>query len=102
MFIAMNRFQIVKGSEDAFVEVWRNRDSLLKDVDGFVEFRLLRGPDADDHTLFASHTIWRDRAAFAAWTISDHFRRAHANAGDNSGLYLGHPQFEGFDAVLEE
>ena len=102
MFIAMNRFQIVKGSEDAFVEVWRNRDSQLKDVDGFVEFRLLRGPDADDHTLFASHTIWRDRAAFEAWTKSDHFRRAHANAGDNSALYLGHPQFEGFEAVLEE
>ena len=80
----------------------RNRDSLLRDVDGFVEFRLLRGSDADDHTLFASHTIWRDRAAFEAWTKSDHFRRAHANAGDNSALYLGHPQFEGFDAVLEE
>ena len=102
MFIAMNRFQIVKGFDDAFVDVWRNRDSLLKDVDGFVEFRLLRGPEADDHTLFASHTIWRDRAAFEAWTKSDHFRRAHANAGDTSALYLGHPQLEGFEAVLEE
>ena len=102
MFIAMNRFQIVKGSEDAFVEVWRSRDSQLKDVEGFVEFHLLRGPEADDHTLFASHTIWRDRDAFEAWTKSDHFRRAHANAGKNGALYLGHPQFEGFEAVLEE
>jgi len=53
MFIAMNRFQVVKGSEDAFIEVWRNRDSQLKEVPGFVEFRMLRGPEQDDHTLFA-------------------------------------------------
>ena len=53
MFIAMNRFQVVKGSEDTFIEVWRNRDSQLKEVPGFVEFRMLRGPEQDDHTLFA-------------------------------------------------
>ncbi len=102
MFVAMNRFRIVKGHEDDFVAVWKNRDSRLKDVDGFVEFHLLRGGEEDDHTLFASHTIWRDRAAFEAWTKSDHFRQAHANAGDNAHMYLGHPQFEGFEAVLED
>ena len=101
MFIGMNRFQIVSGGDDAFVDVWRNRESLLRNVDGFVEFRLLRGPKTEDHTLFASHTIWRDGEAFEAWTKSDHFRRAHANAGDNRALYMGHPQFEGFEVILE-
>ena len=28
------------------------------------------------------------------------FRIAHANAGQQRGLYLGPPQFEGFDVVL--
>ena len=102
MFIAMNRFQVVKGSEDAFIEVWRNRDSQLKEVPGFVEFRMLRGPEQDDHTLFASHTIWQDRDAFEAWTKSEHFRKAHANARSNAGLYLGPPRFEGFATVLED
>ena len=102
MFIGMNRFQIVSGREDAFVDVWRKRESLLRNVDGFLEFRLLRGPEAEDHTLFASHTIWRDREAFEAWTKSDHIRRAHANAGDNRALYMGHPRFEGFEVVLED
>tara|TARA_R110000868_G_scaffold61059_4_gene185712 strand:+ start:9181 stop:9489 length:309 start_codon:yes stop_codon:yes gene_type:complete len=101
MFIAMNRFQIVPGSEPAFEEVWRARDSRLADVPGFVEFRLLRGASNDEATLYASHTTWRDRDAFEAWTRSDNFREAHANAGDSKGLYLGRPQFEGFDTVLE-
>jgi len=51
MFIAMNRFRVVKGSEEAFENVWLSRDSHLDTVPGFVEFHLLKGPDAEDHTL---------------------------------------------------
>ena len=97
MFIAMNRFQVAKGSELAFEKVWLSRDSHLDKVPGFVEFHLLKGPEADDHTLYASHTVWRDRAAFEAWTQSEAFRAAHQSAGDNKPLYLGRPQFEGFE-----
>jgi heme-degrading monooxygenase HmoA len=46
MFIAMNRFRVVKGSEEAFENVWLSRDSHLDTVPGFVEFRLLKGPEA--------------------------------------------------------
>jgi heme-degrading monooxygenase HmoA len=45
--------------------------------------------------------MWRDRAAFEAWTRSPHFRKAHAAAGDSKPLYLGPPQFEGFESVVE-
>ena len=99
MFIAMNRFRVAKGREQDFQAVWRNRDSRLKDVPGFVEFHLLKGPEAEDHTLYASHVIWRNRADFEAWTKSEAFRHVHKNAGQTSGLYLGPPQFEGFDSV---
>ena len=51
MFIAMNRFQVVKGSEEAFERVWQNRDSYLDEMAGFVESHLLKGPEAEDHTL---------------------------------------------------
>ena len=101
MYIAMNRFKIVPGEEDAFQKVWEVRDSRLEEVPGFVEFRLLKGPKEEDHTLFASHTIWKDHAAFEAWTKSEAFRRAHEGAGDRRKLYLGHPQFEGFEVVQE-
>jgi heme-degrading monooxygenase HmoA len=97
MFIAMNRFRVARGSEAAFEHVWTSRDSHLGKVPGFVEFHLLKGPEAEDHTLYASHTIWESKAAFEAWTRSDAFRAAHQKAGDNKPLYLDHPQFEGFE-----
>ncbi|MEM6827978.1 MAG: antibiotic biosynthesis monooxygenase [Pseudomonadota bacterium] len=102
MYIAMNRFRIVPGQEEAFEKVWAERDSHLKDVPGFVNFKLLRGPESEDHTLFASHTIWTSQEAFLDWTRSEAFRKAHANAGDNRGLYLGPPQFEGFAVVQDK
>jgi heme-degrading monooxygenase HmoA len=34
MFIAMNRFAVVKGSEEAFENVWLSRDSHLGTVPG--------------------------------------------------------------------
>ncbi|MGE0225589.1 MAG: antibiotic biosynthesis monooxygenase [Acetobacteraceae bacterium] len=99
MFVAMNRFRIALGQEEAFEKVWTSRDTHLRDVPGFGEFHLLRGPTREDHTLYASHTIWNSRADFEAWTRSEAFRAAHRNAGQTGGLYLGHPEFEGFDAV---
>ena len=100
MFIAMNRFKIMLGEEEAFERVWAERDSHLKTVPGFKDFKLLRGPEGEEYTLFASHTVWENEEAFIQWTRSEAFRAAHANAGDNRKLYLGHPQFEGFSVVL--
>ncbi|MEO0906325.1 MAG: antibiotic biosynthesis monooxygenase [Pseudomonadota bacterium] len=100
MFIAMNRFKIMLGEEVAFERVWAERDSHLKTVPGFKDFKLLRGPEGEEYTLFASHTVWESEEAFIEWTRSEAFRAAHANAGDNRKLYLGHPQFEGFSVVL--
>ena len=51
-------------------------------------------------TLYASHTVWRSETDFLNWTKSDAFRQAHKGAGEHSGVYLEHPEFEGFTAVL--
>jgi heme-degrading monooxygenase HmoA len=99
MFIAMNRFKVIPGSQADFERVWTTRDTRLRRVPGFVEFHLLRGPEREDHVLFASHTIWRNRADFEAWTKSEAFRLAHQSAGQNKPLYLGHPEFEGFEVI---
>lgn len=101
MFIAMNRFKVRKGAERDFEQVWLTRQSHLEDVPGFIVFHLLKGPEKDDHVLYASHSLWRSQAAFEAWTRSEAFRKAHAGAGSGKPLYLGHPEFEGF-TVLQE
>jgi heme-degrading monooxygenase HmoA len=100
MFIAMNRFHVTLGKESIFEEVWRQRESQLDRVAGFKTFNLLRGSELNDHTLYASHTTWESKTAFDAWTHSDAFKKVHAQAGQTKGLYLGHPQFEGFEVVL--
>lgn len=100
MFIAMNRFKVTKGSEEAFEEVWRSRDRHLSELDGFVDFHLLKGPQGEDHTLYASHTVWQTRDHFVAWTRSEQFRKAHQGAGDRAPLFIGHPVFEGFESVI--
>ncbi len=97
MYIAMNRFRVAKGSEADFEQVWQSRDTYLDKVPGFIEFHLLKGPEAEDHTLYASHTVWASHAAFEDWTKSEAFRAAHHKAGDHKPLYLSHPQFEGFE-----
>ncbi len=99
MFIAMNRFKVVKGEERAFEDLWLSRESHLDKVPGFVEFHMLHGPEKDDHTLYSSHTVWADKASFMAWTTSEHFRAAHGGAGQTRTLYLGHPEFEGFEVI---
>ena len=100
MFIAMNRFRVRAEYSSAFEKVWRERDSHLEAVPGFVGFYLLKGAEGDDHVLYASHSTWHSRGDFESWTKSDAFRKAHKNAGQNKGLYLGHPEFEGFEAVF--
>lgn len=105
MFLAMNRFRIAPGFEEGFEQLWRDRESFLSEVDGFKTFALLRGAtvqeDGGEHyTLYASHSVWESRAAFEAWTRSDHFRRAHAQKGAPKGTYLSAPHLETFEQVV--
>ena len=100
MYIAMNRFKIVKGKETEFINIWKGRESFLESVPGFKQFNLLQGSDTDEHSLFASHAIWETEADFVNWTKSDAFKKAHANAGASREIYLGPPNFEGFEVIL--
>ncbi|MDR2165953.1 MAG: antibiotic biosynthesis monooxygenase [Zoogloeaceae bacterium] len=101
MFLAMNRFKIARGHEKAFVEHWQRRESYLGEVPGFVRFHLLRGASNETYTLFASHTEWESEQAFADWTHSEAFMKAHVNAGKTAReWYLEGPQLELFSTVL--
>ena len=100
MYIAMNRFRIKPGCEQDFIEIWRNRDSHLETVPGFISFNLLQGDSNEEYTLFSSHAVWQDKAAFEGWLKSDAFRKAHANAGSRKDIHVGPPNFEGFQTVL--
>lgn len=103
-FIAMNRFRVALGREEDFETIWKNREGRLNEMKGFREFRLLKGPEHEDHRLYSSHVIWDSREDFEAWTKSQQFRESHKNAGSgrSEGVMMGHPQFEGFETVVLE
>jgi len=100
MYIAMNRFRVNTPRAAEFETVWRERNSYLTEVPGFEGFKLLRGPDRDGVTLFASHSTWASEQAFVDWTESEAFTKAHSGARTPKGVLLGHPEFEGFEVRL--
>ena len=97
----MNRFKIVPDLENDFEAVWKSRETYLDNVPGFIAFKLLKGPRKEEYTPYASHTSWKSRKDFENWTKSENFRRAHAGAGSRKSFYLGHPEFEGFEAIMD-
>jgi heme-degrading monooxygenase HmoA len=98
-FIAMNRFTVDPERGDEFEEHWRKRETYLHDVPGFLHFALLR---CEEPGLYVSHSTWESREAFEAWTRSEAFRKAHAQARTPEGILVGHPRLELFEALLEE
>ena len=42
----------------------------------------------------------KKREEFENWKKSEAFRKAHSGGGQHQGIYLGHPEFEGFEVIL--
>jgi heme-degrading monooxygenase HmoA len=100
MYIAMNHFRVAPDRCEEFEKGWRDRESFLQGVPGFESFHLLKGPEEDAARLYASHTLWRDEAAFRAWTESEAFQKAHGRGRSTAGTILGPPRFVGWQVVL--
>ena len=99
MFIAMNRFNVRPGREGDFEDQWRNRETYLKGVDGFVAFALLRGqpipghgPAAGAHDAHGHEQEAHDHAAHGHEHEAhghEHGHDAHAHDGHEHGAH-GH------------
>ena len=96
----MNRFKIAIGRESNFENIWENRETHLENVNGFQKINLLKGSTNDQYTLYTSHSSWDSKLDFENWRRSEAFRKAHSGGGEDRGIYLGHPEFEGFEVIL--
>lgn len=105
MFIAMNRFQVAPDKNEEFERIWRERETYLDGVPGFVRFALLRNGGGHgtppNRGEYVSHSTWASREAFEAWTNSPNFARGHAQ-GSLMGILTGPPTVTLYDAVLEQ
>ena len=98
MYLAMNRFSVNVEREAEWEQIWRNRETYLQEVPGFVQFMLLRGAEPGD---YISYSVWEDQAAFHAWTQSENFRKGHAQ-GTVAGVLTGPPQLGLYEPVINE
>lgn len=99
MFIAMNHFKVAQGKERDFEEIWKNRETYLNDVPGFVRFALLRG---DAPGEYISHSTWESRDAFVKWTQSEAFVQGHRQGGSLMGVLDGPPVVKTYEAVIRQ
>jgi len=97
MYVVMNRFTIHPGKNGEFEGRWRDRQSHLKEVPGFLRFRLLKLDD----TTYSSYAEWESAAAFGDWTRSEAFHQAHAR-GAPVGVMAGPPRLECWEVILDE
>lgn len=100
MYLVMNKFKIKLGHEDEFEQIWKNRDSKLHTIAGFVEFKLLKGETTDKFTIFSSHVLWNSKEEFEAWTKSDAFKESHKRADNSMSLHVAHPDLECYDVII--
>jgi len=98
MFVAMNKFKIVSGREGDFERTWKERETYLQGVAGFVQFALLK---SDAPGEYVSHSTWEDRAAFMAWMQSPAFAAGHRQ-GSLAGVLEGPPQVSTYEAIIVE
>jgi len=100
-FVACNQFFVPKDSAVAFEQRWKNRQSKLRDCEGFVSFAMMRrdaktkthgSVEMDESTepTYVSMTIWKDRASFDKWRSGSNFSKSHGqkaggNGDDNDG-----------------
>jgi len=89
-FIAENQFFVSNDNAVAFERRWADRESKLKECNGFVAFSMMRRdangkghgviPMTDDEPSYLSTTIWKDRASFDGWRKGNAFKKAHEGA----------------------
>ena len=84
MFIAMSKFEIGSGHQEAFKEFWKRRDKLLGNVKGFQSFNLAKGL----------------RIALRNGKNPLLLKQPTKTRAKNRKFYLARPIFEGREMVL--
>jgi heme-degrading monooxygenase HmoA len=101
VYVAMNRFKVFPGSEVAFEQRWKERESDLENCEGFQTFVLLRRDalQADDGYNYSTLTVWKDEASFQKWREGSS-KKAHAKADQAKPLFEMPPSPIFYEGVL--
>lgn len=84
MIVALSRFRVANGLEDAVREAFLNRPALVDKVSGFLGLETFT--DTQDASLFYLLTRWTDEPSFRQWHSSPDHHQSHK--GIPKGLKL--------------
>ena len=84
MILAMSRFRVANGLEQAVTEAFHNRPRLVEHAPGFLGLEVFH--ESNDPTVFVLLTRWTDVSSFRLWHASDAHDLSHA--GIPRGLKL--------------
>ena len=96
MYLAMSRLKVISGREIEFETAWRNRNTNTHGIKGFKGFNLIKGSVNKEFSLYVFQSEWNSENDFINWTKSDLFNLDHKNATSQKNLYLGPPNFDGY------
>jgi len=97
MYLAMSRLKVLAGKEKAFEAAWKSRETNHDGVKGFRRFELFKGNANEEYSLYIFHSEWNSENDFINWTKSDLFNLNHKNPTPQKNLYLGPPNFDGYE-----
>ncbi len=75
MILAVSRFRVTNGLQDAVRAAFLNRPRLVDQVAGFLGMEVFT--DGTDSTAFHLITRWTDAASYRTWHASDAHRLSH-------------------------
>ena len=101
MYLAMSRLKVVSGREIDFELAWNSREADIHNIKGFKKFNLFKGIENKEFSLYIFHSEWNSERDFINWTKSDIFKLSHINPTSQRNLYLGPPDFDGYQGPPE-
>ena len=81
MFIALSRFQVANGMEDAVKDAFRSRPHLVEDAPGFLRLEVLS--PLDELREIWLLTYWADEESYRTW------HRGHTYHDSHKGIPKG-------------
>jgi heme-degrading monooxygenase HmoA len=101
MYFAMSRLKVLSEKETEFEIVWKNRAKDIDGVKGFKKFNLIKGSSNTEFSLYIFHSEWNSESDFINWTKSDLFKLSHKDHISQKNLFLGPPNFDGYQGNPE-
>ncbi len=102
MYVTMNHFKIKHEFAEEYIQIWKDAQVRVEDVDGFLTFKFFRidTDEEQDYVLYASYSEWESKEKFKAWTKSDHFVQSHKTGVKNRNMYIEPPTLRCWDVLI--